>query len=166
MNLFFSWLGVCCQCAGPGVPGVVVRWQPSWRRPPFSLKNPPTLLWPPYPVTSVISGIPGRIKVPVVRVYCGSEIPTVPYRSRYRGTTVGIHSSVGISSHLVARYEDTFLYLLSSSAPIVRAQDKGAKFLALPPGGAWSGGPGVGARCGNGLFPLINLPNFILASLS
>ena len=35
-------------------------------------------------------------------------------------------------------------------------------------GGAcqWSGGPGVGARCGNGLFPLINLPNFILASLS
>ena len=25
---------------------------------------------------------------------------------------------------------------------------------------------GVGARCGNGLFPLINLPNFILASLS
>ena len=32
--------------------------------------------------------------------------------------------------------------------------------------GAWSGGPGVGARCGNGLFPLINLPNFILASLS
>ena len=30
------------------------------------------------------------------------------------------------------------------------------------------GGPqaGVGARCGNGLFPLINLPNFILASLS
>ena len=31
---------------------------------------------------------------------------------------------------------------------------------------AWSGGPGVGARCGNGLFPLINLPNFILASLS
>ena len=34
-------------------------------------------------------------------------------------------------------------------------------------GGAWSesGGPGVGARCGNGLFPLINLPNFILVSL-
>ena len=30
-------------------------------------------------------------------------------------------------------------------------------------GGAWSGGPGVGARCGNGLFPLINLQNFYLS---
>ena len=35
---------------------------------------------------------------------------------------------------------------------------------ASGPGARW--GPGVGARCGNGLFPLINLPNFILASLS
>ena len=34
-------------------------------------------------------------------------------------------------------------------------------------GGAWSGGPGVGARCGNGLFSTYKLasesPNFILA---
>ena len=121
MNLFFSCLGVCCQCAGPGVRGSqgLSSAGSLLGGGLLSLKNPPTLLWPPYPVTSVISGIPGRIKVPVVRVrvYCGSEIPTVPYRSRYRGTTVGIHSSVGISSHLVARYEDTFLYLLSSALP-------------------------------------------------
>ena len=88
------------------------------------------------------------------------------------GLSAMIGILVAISSHLVARYENTFLYLLLSSAPIVRAQDKGARFLALPPSlgvwrgarGAWSGGPGVGVRCGNGLFPLINLPTFILAS--
>ena len=33
-------------------------------------------------------------------------------------------------------------------------------------GGAWSGGPGVGVRCGNGLFSTHKTPNFILASLS
>ena len=80
------------------------------------------------------------------------------------GLSAMIGILVAISSHLVARYyEDTFLYLLlSNSAPIVRAQDKGARILALPPslglfwafwrGGAWSGVPGVGARCGNGPF--------------
>ena len=143
----------------------------------FHSKIPQLCFGLPILVTSVISGIPGRIKVPVVRVYCGSEIPTVPNRSRYRGTTVGIHSSVGISSHLVARYEDTFLYLLSSSAPIVRAQDKGARLLP-PPTLPWlfgSGARGQGALArgfklasvvATASFPLINPPTFILASLS
>ena len=49
------------------------------------------------------------------------------------GLSAMIGILVAISSHLVARYEDTFLYLLSSSAPIVRAQDKGARLLAPPP---------------------------------
>ena len=49
------------------------------------------------------------------------------------GLSAMIGILVAISSHLVARYENTFLYLLLSSAPIVRAQDKGARFLALPP---------------------------------
>ena len=78
------------------------------------------------------------------------------------GLSAMIGILVAISSHLVARYEDTFLYLLlSNSAPIVRAQDKGARIFGPPTlpwlfwrGGAWSGGPGVGARCGNGLFHL------------
>ena len=49
------------------------------------------------------------------------------------GLSAMIGILVAISSHLVARYEDTFLYLLlSNSAPIVRAQDKGARILALP----------------------------------
>ena len=96
------------------------------------------------------------------------------------GLSAMIGILVAISSHLrlVARYENTFLYLLlSNSAPIVRAQDKGPRTFGPPTlpwlfwrgdRDAWSGpgGPGVGARCGNGLFPLINLPNFILASLS
>ena len=30
-------------------------------------------------------------------------------------------------------------------------------------GGAWSGGPGVGARCGNGLFPTYKSPKFYLS---
>ena len=46
--------------------------------------------------------------------------------------------------------QDTFLYLLvSNSAPIVRAQDKGARIFGPPTlpwlfwrGGAWSGVPG------------------------
>ena len=67
--------------------------------------------------------------------------------------------------------QDTFLYLLvSNSAPIVRAQDKGARILARPPslglfwrGGAWSGVPGVGARCGNGLFSTYKSPKFYLS---
>ena len=47
------------------------------------------------------------------------------------GLSAMIGILVAISSHLVARYEDTFLYLLlSNSAPIVRAQDKGARILA------------------------------------
>ena len=80
------------------------------------------------------------------------------------GLSAMIGILVAISSHLVARYyEDTFLYLLlSNSAPIVRAQDKQRSKNFGPPtlpwlfwrGGAWSGGPGVGARCGNGLFHL------------
>jgi len=56
------------------------------------------------------------------------------------------------------------------SAPIVRAQDKGARILARPPslglfwrGGAWSGVPGVGARCGNGLFSTYKSPKFYLS---
>ena len=67
--------------------------------------------------------------------------------------------------------KNPFSRFMSYSAPIVRAQDKGARIFgpgppALPwflARGAWSGGPGVGARCGNGLFPLINLPNFYLS---
>ena len=82
---------------------------------------------------------------------------------------------VAISSHLVARYEDTFLYLLSSSAPIVRAQDKGARLLALPPSlGCLARGrvvrgpgpPGLASVVATASFPLINLPTFTLASLS
>ena len=47
------------------------------------------------------------------------------------GLSAMIGILVAISSHLVARYyEDTFLYLLvSNSAPIVRAQDKGARIF-------------------------------------
>ena len=37
------------------------------------------------------------------------------------GLSAMIGILVAISSHLVARYEDTFLYLLSSSTPIARA---------------------------------------------
>ena len=69
--------------------------------------------------------------------------------------------------------QDTFLYLLvSNSAPIVRAQDKGGRIFGPPTlpwlfwrGGAcqWSGGPGVGARCGNGLFPTYKSPKFYLS---
>ena len=85
------------------------------------------------------------------------------------GLSAMIGILVAISSHLVARYEDTFLYLLlSNSAPIVRAQDKGARILALPPPlglfwrrGAWSGVPGVGARCGNGLFSTYKSPKIL-----
>ena len=61
------------------------------------------------------------------------------------GLSAMIGILVAISSHLVARYEDTFLYLLlSNSAPIVRAQDKGARTFGPPAlpwlfwcGGAW-----------------------------
>ena len=96
------------------------------------------------------------------------------------GLSAMIGILVAISSHLVARYEDTFLYLLlSNSAPIVRAQDKGARILALPPS-LGCHGFGAGARASlsgpgalrlapvvaTAFFPLINLPNFILASLS
>ena len=78
---------------------------------------------------------------------------------------------VAISSHLVARYEDTFLYLLlSNSAPIVRAQDKGARILALPPSlgcfGAGARGPGslgLAPVVATASFPLINLPKFYLS---
>ena len=68
------------------------------------------------------------------------------------GLSAMIGILVAISSHLVARYEDTFLYLLlSNSAPIVRAQDKQRSKNFGPPtlpwlfwrGGAWSGGPGL-----------------------
>ena len=67
------------------------------------------------------------------------------------------------------RDEDTFLYLLvSNSAPIVRAQDKGARIFGPPTlpwlfwrGGAWSGVPGVGARCGNGLFSTYKSPKIL-----
>ena len=67
--------------------------------------------------------------------------------------------------------QDTFLYLLvSNSAPIVRAQDKGARIFGPPTlpwlfwrGGAWSGVPGVGARCGNGLFSTYKSPKFYLS---
>ena len=70
--------------------------------------------------------------------------------------------------------QDTFLYLLAShSAPIVRAQDKGARILALPPSlgcfGAGARGPGslgLAPVVATASFPLINLPNFILVSLS
>ena len=59
------------------------------------------------------------------------------------GLSAMIGILVAISSHLVARYENTFLYLLLSSAPIVRAQAKGARFLALPPSlGVWRGARG------------------------
>ena len=65
--------------------------------------------------------------------------------------------------------QDTFLYLLvSNSAPIVRAQDKGARIFGPPTlpwlfwrGGAWSGVPGVGARCGNGLFSTYKSPKIL-----
>ena len=98
------------------------------------------------------------------------------------GLSAMIGILVAISSHLVARYEDTFLYLLSSSAPIVRAQDKGARLLAPPPSlgclargrvvrGPWpgparAGGFKLASVVATASFPLINLPTFILASLS
>ena len=77
-----------------------------------------------------------------------------------------------LSSNIVTSsgsLQDTFLYLLvSHSAPIARAQGKGARILALPPslgllwrGGAWSGVPGVGARCGNGLFSTYKSPKIL-----
>ena len=68
--------------------------------------------------------------------------------------------------------QDTFLYLLvSNSAPIVRAQDKGARILALPPSlgcfGAGARGHGPGAL---GLAPVVatafstyKSPNFYLS---
>ena len=80
-----------------------------------------------------------------------------------------------ISSHLVARCKILFLYLLvSHSAPIVRAQDKGARIFGPPTlpwfvFGAGARGPGslgLAPVVATASFPLINLPNFILASLS
>ena len=67
--------------------------------------------------------------------------------------------------------QDTFLYLLvSNSAPIVRAQDKGARILALPPSlgcfGAGARGPGslgLAPVVATASFPLINLPKFYLS---
>ena len=89
------------------------------------------------------------------------------------GLSAMIGILVAISSHLVARYEDTFLYLLlSNSAPIVRAQDKGARILALPPslGCSARGRVGLGPWGWRPLWqrPLSTheSPNFILASLS
>ena len=67
--------------------------------------------------------------------------------------------------------QDTFLYLLvSHSAPIVRAQDKGARILARPPSlgcfGAGARGPGslgLAPVAATASFPLINLPKFYLS---
>ena len=67
--------------------------------------------------------------------------------------------------------QDTFLYLLvSESAPIMRAQDKGARILALPPSlgcfGAGARGPGslgLAPVVATASFPLINLPKFYLS---
>ena len=61
---------------------------------------------------------------------------------------------------------------MSHSAPIVRAQDKGARILALPPSlGCFGAGPGARGPGSLGLapvvatasFPLINLPKFYLS---
>ena len=67
--------------------------------------------------------------------------------------------------------QDTCLYLLvSHSAPIVRAQDKGARILARPPSlgcfGAGARGPGslgLAPVVATASFPLINLPKFYLS---
>ena len=60
------------------------------------------------------------------------------------------------------------LFIVSHSAPIARAQDKGARIFGPPTlpwlfwrGGAWSGVPGVGARCGNGLFSTYKSPKIL-----
>ena len=59
---------------------------------------------------------------------------------------------------------------MSHSAPIVRAQDKGARILALPPSlgcfGAGARGPGslgLAPVVATASFPLINLPKFYLS---
>ena len=89
------------------------------------------------------------------------------------GLSAMIGILVAISSHLVARYEDTFLYLLlSNSAPIVRAQDKGARIFGPPTlpclFGAGARGPGA-----LGLAPVVatafstyKSPNFYLSFTS
>ena len=67
--------------------------------------------------------------------------------------------------------QDTFLYLLvSHSAPIVRAQDKGARIWpAHPPlvvlarGRVVRGPWGLAPVVATASFPLINLPNFYLS---
>ena len=90
------------------------------------------------------------------------------------GLSAMIGILVAISSHLVARYyEDTFLYLLlSNSAPIVRAQDKGARILALPPSLGCFGAGARGPRA-LGLAPVVatafstyKSPNFYLSFTS
>ena len=48
------------------------------------------------------------------------------------GLSAMIGILVAISSHIVARYEDTFLLLSNTTAiAIVRAQDKGARIFGL-----------------------------------
>ena len=78
-----------------------------------------------------------------------------------------------ISSHLVARCK---ILSYTCSCPIaLRLRERRAKeqdFFGPPGptlpwlfwrGGAWSGVPGVGARCGNGLFSTYKSPKFYLS---
>ena len=65
---------------------------------------------------------------------------------------------------------DIYLGEFSPHSPLPGTQAGSSANLLLKSTSPRIHGPqaGVGARssCGNGLFPLINLPNFILASLS
>ena len=89
------------------------------------------------------------------------------------GLSAMIGILVAISSHLVARYK---ILSCTCSCPIAlrlcERRTKEQELLALPPseslgcfwrGGAWPGGPGVGARCGNGLFSTYKSPKFYLS---
>ena len=69
----------------------------------------------------------------------------------------------------LSRYRRYPSYIYRSSTPgpgIIISKSHPQAPLVVWRGGAWSGGRGVGVRCGNGLFSTHKTPNFILASLS